>query len=146
MFCWINRTGWSEGILRCPRARRKPPRRSSSRDDRSKRDRVHWWVEDSHIRRPWLTLPHTLWSKTQCFSISWACFHHCWKAKKEQDQITASSFLSSFLWWTLKKFEEKTQENDTFVLFLFYSIFLYNYQGVLLCCWAWCGGGHEIVS
>lgn len=45
----IDWTGGGEGILRCARTRRKPPGRSSSRDDGSECDGVHRWVKDGHL-------------------------------------------------------------------------------------------------
>ena len=90
-FCLNYWSGWSESILRCARARGKPRRRGSSRDDGSKCDWVHWWIKNSDIWWLELTLPHTLWPKAQCFTIPWACFHHRWTFEKEQDEIAASN-------------------------------------------------------
>lgn len=114
----FNWTGRSESLLRCAWARRKPPRRGSLRDDWSKCDWMHWWIKNSNIWWLELTLPHTLWSKTQCFTISWTCFHHCWTFEKEQDQIAATSCQC----WTVKVAleSENQQEENIFVLFFFF--------------------------
>lgn len=80
--------GWGESLLWCAWSRRKLPCRSSFGDDRAERDRVRrrlsnnnlWWFE--------LTLPHPLWPKTQCFSVSRACLHYCRAVKKKEAPFT----------------------------------------------------------
>lgn len=81
--------GGSKSIFWRAWARRKPPGRSSSRDDRSERDRVHWRFPNRNIRWPELTLPHPLWPKAECVAISRACLHHYRAPEKEEDWITA---------------------------------------------------------
>lgn len=89
--------GWVESILWCPRPRRKLPRWGSFGNDWAERDWMCWRLKGCNFWWLELALPHSLWSKAQCFSISRACICHCREVTQEKDEFLAISSLTQNL-------------------------------------------------